>query len=54
MCSFLMERIFQSTPNGVLIARTEWLLSVQMRYFITTSAVQTYGGLQGLVVVWLS
>ena len=29
MGSFLMERIFRSTPNGVLTAHTEWLPGVQ-------------------------
>ena len=31
MGSFLMERIFRSTPNGVLTAHTEWLPDVRLQ-----------------------
>ena len=39
MISFLMERIFQSTLNGVLIACTEWPPDVETEAFSTTLAV---------------
>ena len=51
MGSFLMERIFWSTPNGVLMANTEWLPGIQ--YHLRS----THRGLWGLVVfrlLWLS
>ena len=34
MGSFLMERIFRSTPNRVLTAQTEWLPDVWLRHSI--------------------
>ena len=34
MGSFLMKRIFQLTPNGVLMAHTEWLPSVWVRHSV--------------------
>ena len=37
--SLLMERIFQSTPNTVLMVHTEWLPGVWLRHFSTTCAV---------------
>ena len=43
---FLMERIFRSTPNGVLTAHTEWLPGVQLRH--QYHLCSTYRGL------WLS
>ena len=39
MGSFLMERIFKLTPNGVLTAHTEWLPGVRLRHFSTICAV---------------
>ena len=39
MGSLFMERIIQSTPNGVLTAHTEWLSGVRLRHFSTTYAV---------------
>ena len=36
MGSLLMEKIFQSAPNEVLMAHTEWLPGVQLRHFRTT------------------
>ena len=33
------SRIFHSTPNGVLMAHTEWLPGVQLRHFSPTCAV---------------
>ena len=41
MGSFLMERIFRSTPNEVLTAHTEWLPGVRLRHscISTTCAV---------------
>ena len=38
--SLLMERIFQSPPNGVLTAHAEWLLGVRLRHFMTVPPVQ--------------
>ena len=32
--SFLMERIFRSTPNGVLMAHSEWLPGVRLRHSV--------------------
>ena len=37
--SLLMERIFQSTHNGVLLAHTEWLPGVRLRHFSPTCTV---------------
>ena len=55
MGSLLMERIFQSIPNRVLMVHTEWLPSVRLRHFSPTCAVlHNYRGLWGLVVVRLS
>ena len=34
MGSFLMERIFRSTPNRVLTAHTEWLLGMRLRHSV--------------------
>ena len=34
MGSFLMERIFRSTPNGALTAHTEWLPGVRLRHSV--------------------
>ena len=34
-----MERIFRSTPNGVLMAHTEWLPGVRLRHFSTICIV---------------
>ena len=34
MGSFLMERIFRSTPNGVLTAHAEWLPGVRLRHSV--------------------
>ena len=34
MGSFLLERVFQSTPNGVLMAHAEWLPGVQLRHSV--------------------
>ena len=53
MGSLLMERILRSTPNGVLMAHTEWLLDVRLRHFSTTCAVYIED-CEGLVVVRLS
>ena len=39
MGSLLMERIFQSIPNRVLMVHTEWLPSVRLRHFSPTCAV---------------
>ena len=46
----LMERIFRSTPNGVLDAHTEWLPGVRLRHYSTTCAVH----IQNCVGWWLS
>ena len=53
MCSFLMNRIFQSTINRVLTAHTEWLPGVPLRHSVPP-VQYTYRGLWGLVVVRLS
>ena len=45
MGSFLLETIFWSTPNGVLMAHTEWLPGVQLRHFSTTSTIYRLWGL---------
>ena len=34
-----LERIFRSTPKGVLTAHAGWLPGVQLRHFSTTCAV---------------
>ena len=39
MGSLLMERIFWSTPNGVLMAHAEYLLDVKPGQFSTACAV---------------
>ena len=52
MGSFLMERIFRSTPNRVLTAHAQWLPGVWLRH--QYHLCSTYRGLWGLVVVWLS
>ena len=46
MGSLLMERIFRSTPNGVLTAHTEWLPGVATEAF-QSHLCSTYRGLWG-------
>ena len=50
MGSFLMERIFQATPNTVLTAHTEWLPGVQLG--IQYHLCSTYKGLCMWSLVW--
>ena len=37
--SVFISSVFQSGTNGVLMAHTEWLPGVRLRYFGTTCAV---------------
>ena len=58
MGSFLMERIFRLTPNGVLTAHTEWLPGVQLRHSVPLvqyiQRIVRAGGCPAVVAQWQS
>ena len=58
MGSFLMERIFRSTPNGVLTAHTEWLPGVRLRHSVPPvqyiQRIVRVGGCPAVVAQWQS
>ena len=58
MVSFLMERIFWSTPNGVLTAHTEWLPGMRLRHSVPPVQyilrIVRVGGHPAVVAWWQS
>ena len=58
MGSFLTDRIFRSTPNGVLTAHTEWLSGVRLRHSVPPVQyiwrIVGVGGCPAVVAQWQS
>ena len=56
--SFLMERIFQSTPNGVLTAYAEWLPDVRLGHSVPLvqyiQRIVRVGGCPVVIAQWRS